>query len=341
VRLVTAPLAHSDGAASTTVTDRIARARRAFGWPEVVVATVVVAALARPLVADTLDAPALRNWATVFQAVFLQALPFLVLGVVLSGAVAALVPAALFERLASLPAAAAVPSAAACGVILPGCECGSVPLAGRLVSRGLHESAALAFLLASPAINPVVLVATAVAFPGRPEVVVARTIASLLAASVTGWIWLRVGRPEWLQIERYQRNDEHRVAAFARAAVHDFTHAGGYLVIGAVTAGLLQTVVPRSVLDGLAGNVIVATASLAVLAVVLSICSEADAFVAAGLTRFPITSRLAFLVVGPMVDVKLVAMQIGTFGKAFALRFAPLTFVCAVASAVVVGAVLL
>jgi hypothetical protein len=79
---------------------------------------------------------------------------------------------------------------------------------------------------------------------------------------------------------------------------------------------------------------------LAVLAVVLSICSEADAFVAAGLTRFPITSRLAFLVVGPMVDVKLVAMQIGTFGKAFALRFAPLTFVCAVASAVVVGAVL-
>ena len=69
--------------------------------------------------------------------------------------------------------------------------------------------------------------------------------------------------------------------------------------------------------------------------------SEADAFVAASLTQFSLTARLAFMVVGPMVDVKLVALQAGTFGRRFAARFAPLTFVVAVGAAVAVGAVLL
>ena len=76
---------------------------------------------------------------------------------------------------------------------------------------------------------------------------------------------------------------------------------------------------------------------LSVLAVVLCICSEADAFVAASLTQFSLTARLAFLVVGPMVDIKLVALQAGTFGRHFAARFAPTTFVVAVIAASLVG----
>ena len=85
----------------------------------------------------------------------------------------------------------------------------------------------------------------------------------------------------------------------------------------------------------------VSVLALAVLAVLLSICSEADAFVAASLTQFSLTARLAFLVVGPMIDLKLFAMQAGTFGRGFALRFAPATFVLAVLVSVLVGAVLL
>ncbi len=77
------------------------------------------------------------------------------------------------------------------------------------------------------------------------------------------------------------------------------------------------------------------------LAVVLAVCSEADAFVAASLSQFPLTARLAFLVVGPMVDVKLVAMQVGTFGRRVTSRFAPLVFVAAVLCSAVVGTVLL
>ena len=81
--------------------------------------------------------------------------------------------------------------------------------------------------------------------------------------------------------------------------------------------------------------------ALSVLAVLLSICSEADAFVASALLQFSLTARLAFLVVGPMIDLKLFAMQTGVFGRRFAVRFAPATFVLAVVVAVGVGAVLL
>jgi uncharacterized membrane protein YraQ (UPF0718 family) len=120
-------------------------------------------------------------------------------------------------------------------------------------------------------------------------------------------------------------------------AQHDLLQAGGFLIIGAATAATLQTVVPRSILDGVASSGLASVLALAGLAVVMAICSEADAFVAASLTQFSLTARLAFMVVGPMVDVKLIALQTGTFGGRFAVRFAPLTFVVAVSSAIVVG----
>jgi len=107
--------------------------------------------------------------------------------------------------------------------------------------------------------------------------------------------------------------------------------------VGAATAASLQTLAPRSVLDAVADAGPLALLALAGLAVAMAICSEADAFVAASLTQFSLTARLGFMVVGPMVDVKLVAMQAGTFGRGFAARFAPLTFATAVASSAVIG----
>lgn len=80
---------------------------------------------------------------------------------------------------------------------------------------------------------------------------------------------------------------------------------------------------------------------LGVLAVLLAVCSEADAFIASGLTAFSPTAQLAFMVVGPAVDVKLISLHVGTFGPGFAARFAPLTFVVAIAVVLVVGGVLL
>jgi uncharacterized membrane protein YraQ (UPF0718 family) len=309
----------------------------------VVLLVVALAALSRPLLEHLLDRPAVAQWATIFVAIAVQAMPFLVLGVTVSGLIAAFVSPGFIPRILPDRPVFAVPVAAAAGAALPGCECGSVPIAGRLVSRGAPAAAALAFLLSAPAINPIVLVSTAVAFPGRPEVVVARLLASFLAAVVVGLVWSRFGRDHLLERVR-RRQHEHegpRLRVFMLTAQHDLLSAGGFLMIGAATAATLQTVVPRNVLHTVAGHDVVAVLALGALAVVMAICSEADAFVAASLTEFSLTARLTFMVVGPMVDVKLIALQAGTFGRAFAMRFAPLTFVVALVSSVAIGSWLL
>jgi uncharacterized membrane protein YraQ (UPF0718 family) len=313
------------------------RPRPEFGLVAVVLLIVAAVAL-RPVLAGLLRQPAAANWATVFVAVAIQAMPFLVLGVSVSGAIAAFVPPGAIARLLPRRPALAVPAAACAGAALPGCECGSVPIAARLVAAGVTPSAALAFLLSAPAINPIVLTATAVAFPDHPVMVLARLLASLAASVGVGLLWLALGRDDLLRsARRWEPPPGSRLRTFVASAQHDFLQAGGYLVIGAGAAATLQTLVPRRVVDAFAGAGPFTLVVLGLLAVLLALCSEADAFVAAGLKQFSLTARLAFLVVGPMVDVKLIALQAGTFGPRFAWRFAPLTFVVALASAALVG----
>ena len=152
---------------------------------------------------------------------------------------------------------------------------------------------------------------------------------------MVGLVWARFGRDELLDACAAAARPRRaaRWPCSSGTAQHDLLHAGGFLIIGAATAATLQTVVPRERPRSVAGTGVRPCWRSPALAVVMAICSEADAFVAASLTQFSLTSRLAFMVVGPMVDVKLIALQAGTFGGRFALRFAPLTFVVAVGSA--------
>ncbi|MDI5940142.1 MULTISPECIES: permease [Micromonospora] len=313
-----------------------------MGSVEVLAALLVLLIVFRAPLADALSAPRLQTWTTVFVSVLVQAVPFLVFGVLLSAVIAVFVPRSFWARALPRHPALAVPVASAAGVVLPGCECGSVPIAGSLIRRGVTPAAALAFLLAAPAVNPVVLAATAVAFPGAPEMVLGRAVASLVVAMVMGWLWLRLGRADWIRLPRRPELDgASRGAAFWAAVRHDVVHAGGFLVVGAMAAASINVLVPERWLQTLADKPVLSVLALAVLAVLLSICSEADAFVAASLSQFSLTSRLVFLVVGPMVDLKLISMQAGVFGRRFAVRFAPATFVVAVGVASLAGAVLL
>jgi uncharacterized membrane protein YraQ (UPF0718 family) len=331
-------------AAQTSVEGLIAegpQGRRGRSVEVFILVLLLVAVLQAPI-NGLVSTPALQNWMTVFIAVVTQALPFLLLGVVLSAVIAVFVPAGFFARALPTQPVLAVAAAGAAGAVLPGCECASVPVAGALVRRGVIPAAALAFLLSAPAINPIVLTATAVAFPRNPEMVFARFGASLLASCAMGWMWLRWGRAEWLRPPgRPSFQGQRKVAAFWGSVRHDVMQAGGFLVVGAMSAATLKVLVPATWLHAVASIPVVSTLALAVLAVLLSICSEADAFVAASLTQFSLTARLTFMVVGPMIDLKLFAMQAGTFGRSFAVRFAPATFVVAVLVAVLVGAVVL
>ncbi|WP_189149510.1 permease [Streptomyces lacrimifluminis] len=325
--------------------DRLRAAVRAFVYAVVggvaLIAIATVASVLGPTLALDLYTPAVAAWWTVFTAVVVQGVPFLLLGTVVSAAIGAFVPEKVFTRLLPRSQALAVPIAGAAGVVLPGCECASVPVAGSLMRRGVAPAAALAFLLSAPAINPVVLVATSIAFPGQPNMVLGRLMASLATAVVMGWLWARFGREEWLRKPTSANGPSSSSASgwrgFLAGLQHDFLHAGGFLVLGAGAAATFNIVVPRSVLDVFTGSAWLSVLLLAVLAVVLCVCSEADAFVAASLSGFSPTARLAFMVVGPMVDLKLIALQAGTFGRSFAVRFSSVTWVVAVTSSVAVG----
>ncbi|MFJ9024530.1 permease [Streptomyces sp. NPDC102259] len=330
---------------ATGAGDRPVRAALPRHWPLLLLGAAVVPGVLLVFVGRSLDEPAMQAWRTVCLAVTVQALPFLLLGTALSGAINAFVPARVFSRLLPKRAALAVPVAGMAGVVLPGCECASVPVANSLIGRGVTPAAAFAFLLSAPAVNPVVLTATAVAFPGDPEIVFARLLASLVTAAVMGWLWLWLGREEWLK-PAVVRHTGHvpgrsRFTEFRRGFQHDFLHAGGFLVVGAMAAATFNVAVPRTLLDTFAGSPLLSVLFLAGLAIVLAVCSEADAFVAASLTGFSPVARLAFMVVGPMVDLKLIALQAGTFGRAFAVRFSAATAVVAVVCSAVIGGVLL
>jgi uncharacterized protein len=227
-----------------------------------------MAIVARPWLVDIFDRPKLRLWSTLFVAICFQALPFLVLGVVVSGLIATFVANDALAKILPTKAIFAVPMAAGAGVFLPGCECSSVPVASRLVERGAAPSSALAFLLASPAINPVVLVATAVAFPNQPRMVFGRFLASFIAATAMGLIWSR--RPDLAPVPRHQhRSTGPWYLRMVDTVQHDALHAGGSLVVGAATAATLQTLVARDSLSRPGENMLVAVISMAVLAVVL------------------------------------------------------------------------
>lgn len=313
---------------------------------EVLCVILVLAIIGQAWLRQSLDVPMLRTGATVFVAICVQALPFLVLGVLLSGAIAAFVPSRVLRKVLPRRQGMAVGVAGVAGAALPACECAAVPVARRLIGQGVAPAAALTFLLAAPAINPVVLVATAVAFPAEPRMVLARFVASLSTAMIMGWLWARWGKLEWMTERALRRLPDvdgtgNRWKVFAETARADLVDAGGFLVLGALIAAAMNVLIPPGWFGVLGEEIVLGILVMAVLAVLLALCSEADAFVAASLSGLPLLPKLVFLVVGPAIDVKLAALQAGTFGRSFALRFAPATFVVAISAAVVTGLLVL
>ncbi|APT84377.1 hypothetical protein CAQU_04040 [Corynebacterium aquilae DSM 44791] len=294
-----------------------------------------------------------QSWAILTVAITLQALPFLVLGVLVSAAIATVAPVELIRRITPRSSFLTVPLTTTAAIALPGCECSSVPVARSLMSRGISPAAALSFMLAAPSLNPVVIVSTAVAFYDLPAMAWARFGASFVAVLLAGWLWLAVGDNSGLKKRIAGVSDEneagcncaHPVAeagssrrvAFVHAALADLTQAGGFLVIGAMIAAMVKVFVPITWFVTVGKEPLMAIALMAVLAILLALCSEADAFVAASFTAVSPTAQLVFLVVGPVIDIKLISMQSGTFGAAFTRRFVAVVAVCAIVSAMFVG----
>ena len=276
----------------------------------------------------------LSIFSTRFLGIFIEAVPFLLLGTLVSGLLEAFVSHDDIARFTPRNPILATITGAFMGFAFPVCECGVVPVVRRLFSKGLPMSVGVTFLLAAPVMNPVVLVSTYIAF-GMGPIFVGRFVITALVATAVGLVFALGARPqEVLQpqslmpvmggssdvIPLYAKAQRPPLLAGLRQAVDmasgEFFEMGRYLVIGSLLAAAMQTLISQEVLLALGRGPVISVLVMQIFAFVLSVCSTVDAFLAlAFVGTFTTGSILAFLTFGPMVDIKSTLMFLGVFKR--------------------------
>lgn len=290
----------------------------------------------------------LQTFSTIFLSLFIEGLPFILLGVLLSSVIHLYVNEETVHRLFPRHPALSIPLAAVFGLLMPICECGIVPVVRRLVQKGLPAYAAFTFLLAVPIVNPITIVSTYIAFGNSWEMALSRTGLGALVAVVMGVLFYfffrhqpvlktepQVGLADGDPVQGREHGhhshtgdgcgscSEHAGEKKSKSGqvVHALYHAtfefidmGKYFILGALIAAAFQTFVGVAAIREFAANTTGSLLLMMGLAFGLSICSSADAFLAASFRSVLGTSALlGFLVYGPMVDIKNVLMMAGGF----------------------------
>lgn len=276
----------------------------------------------------------LSIFSTRFLGIFIEAIPFLLLGTVASGLIDTFVSADDIARWMPRNPILATLAGTFMGFLFPVCECGVVPVVRRLYTKGLPMSVGVTFLLAAPVINPVVLVSTYVAF-GLGTVLIGRFVITILVALAVGLVFAFAARPKDVlrptsfapvmggsgdAIPVYARTPRKPLIAGLRDSIllagDEFFEMGRYLILGSLLAAAMQTLVSQDVLLALGRGPVVSVLVMQLLAFVLSVCSTVDSFLALAFAgTFTTGSILAFLTFGPMVDIKSMLMFLGVFRR--------------------------
>ncbi len=290
-----------------------------------------------------------QTFVTIFLGIFIEATPFLLAGSLVSGLIDVFLDQSLLERYLPRRALPAALAGASLGLVFPVCECGVVPVARRLYEKGLPSSVGIAFLLAAPVVNPIVIASTYTAFGWGP-MLWGRVFFSFLVALLIGLVFHFAEPQEILRPKpksahahdhhdhdhhnhdhhQHEQHDHHeqaetppvtprfteRLHQALNTAGDDFLDVARYLVMGSLLAATMQTLVPQSALLAIGRGPILSVIAMQLLAFVLSVCSTVDAFLALAFSGvFTTGSILTFLTFGPMVDIKSSLMFLGVFNR--------------------------
>ncbi|RMF28155.1 MAG: permease, partial [Cyanobacteria bacterium J083] len=304
----------------------------------------------------------IQNAFTLFLSLLVEAFPFLLLGVLLSSALLLFIDEnKLIKHMPRNPILGAIVGSGI-GFLFPVCECGNVPVARRLLLKGVPTSVAVGFLLAAPTINPIVVWSTWIAFRGQPEIVVFRVIISLAIAIFIGAIfsvqkdardllqpnlvkrlnvlstygktkqtsshsqiestllqsdnfWLtQASKPQKSNFKSWLQQAENSLHPFVNNVWQELRELGSMLIFGSAIAATIQVFVPRELILSLGQGTISSIIAMMLLAVIISICSTVDSFFALSFaSTFTTSSLLAFLIFGPMIDLKSVGLLLSIF----------------------------
>ena len=280
----------------------------------------------------------MRGFTLILWSILLEALPFVLLGIIISSLIQVFVTEDMILKIMPENNLLRLIFASLIGLVFPVCECAIIPITRGLIKKGMPTGPAIAFMIATPIVNPIVLLSTYNAFPTMPQMMPLRAACGFIGAIVIGALVGRAGGKPVLKNSGAAAcgcGTEHgahcahdhtpaKRGTFRAILMHtnaELQSVGMYLIFGAVIAAAMQIAVPSAVLTDLGSGRVLSIAVMMALAFILSLCSEADAFVASTfLLRFSGASVLAFLILGPMIDIKNTMMMLGSFQKRFTLR---------------------
>jgi uncharacterized protein len=273
----------------------------------------------------------LSDFAMIFIGLGIGSMPFVVIGVAVSTIISKYVSSSWILKRKSKNILVSHIQSMFIGLFLPVCECGNIPLAKRLSLIGFRPSEVITFMLAAPIFNPLVLITTLVAFNLDPNIAVIRVFAGAGIALMVGLLFSLRENQELLLVEAQESPNQllqskknfsftgpsgdiemttvSHDGSFIDDFRDEFFNVFKMLAVGCLLAALFQILIPRDIFSNFAGSPSLSVIALMALAFVISICSSIDAFFALSLAGvFNLGSIVAFLVFGPMIDIKSLMM---------------------------------
>lgn len=293
----------------------------------------------------------------IFISIILEAFPMLLLGILISSIVEEFVSDEMMARLIPKNRILGALVGVVMGFFIPTCDCAVIPITRRLIKKKVPVNVAITFMLSSPIINPVVIFTTLYSFSTNiPKMTIFRAIVGVIIAIIIGAIMSFTTKEDQVlkddknvdddmsdkdcdscencEIHSHSEKNE-KVSVFEHIhnilsdCKEEFWDVSKYLIVGSVIASTVQVVLPKTVLYNFTSNKIISTLVLMAFAYVISLCSTSDSFVAKTFVgNFSNNSILAFLLVGPMIDIKNTAMLLGNFKKKFVVKLISLIFIC-------------
>jgi len=266
----------------------------------------------------------------IFLSIVIEALPFVLLGCLISGALQVFLTPERVTKILPKNKLASIAMGCGLGVFFPSCECGIVPIVNQFVKKDVPVHTAFAFMLTAPIVNPIVIFSTFIAFGNSAKFAFLRVVGSLLVAMVVG-VWLAyfnqqgVLKQQSLPLMQSHTPHSHhhhghdhapvegrgqQIKVLLQHSLDEFFDTGRYLIIGGLIASAMQTYLPTGLMLTLGSTKLLAVFVMLLLALTLSLCSEADAFIGSSLlSLFGAGPVVGFLVFGPMVDIKNLLMM--------------------------------
>ena len=299
----------------------------------------------------------LKDISIIFISIFFESLPFLLLGALISSVIETYVSNETMAKIIPKNKVLGSIVGVFLGFFLPACDCAVIPVSKRLLKKKVPINVAVSFMLASPIINPVVLLSTYYAFYDKnPEIFWYRLLFGILISLIIGIIiGIIYGKKEVIKndlddnCDCHIEHDHHHhhkhtfkkdFLSICKHTANDMFEVVKFLMFGALIASLIQVLLPRNVLLVFNNNQVLSVITLMVFAYLISLCSTSDSFVGKTLlSSFPKGSIMAYLLLGPMIDIKNTIVLLGNYKKSFVVTLISLIFIIVFAFSMVVVAI--